>query len=76
MAKLSKHNSKAKAHIDIDGQLEALYDQTMADVYDILMEAYDEVGVKVKEALEQSENLDEYDVELEEEDLDYLDDDE
>jgi hypothetical protein len=58
-----------------DEQLEELYDQAMADIYDILMGAYDEVGVRVKELLDAASELDvEIEVELDDED-DYEDDD-
>jgi hypothetical protein len=35
-------------------ELEQVYEDLMAEVYDILMEAYDKVGVAVKDAIEQA----------------------
>lgn len=42
--------------------MQEVYDTCMAEVYDIFMEAYDKVGVKVKEMLD--DYYPEYDVEL------------
>jgi hypothetical protein len=53
-------------------QVEEMYDQAMADIYDLLMDTYDKVGVRVKELLEEVQYMDdEIEVELEDE----LDDD-
>jgi hypothetical protein len=53
-------------------QVEEMYDQAMADIYDLLMDTYDKVGVRVKELLEEVQYADdEIEVELEDE----LDDD-
>ena len=69
MARLSKSKD-----LDVDSTVEDIYDQAMADVYDILMEAYDKVGVRVQEMLESTQDIE---VELEDDEIeDYLDDDE
>ena len=54
-------------------EVEELYDQAMADIYDTMVESYDKIGVRVKELLEAVEyladNVDEDEVDdLEEDD--------
>jgi translation elongation factor P/translation initiation factor 5A len=56
-------------------QVEQAYDNAMADIYDLLMDTYDKVGVRVKELLEEVQYMDdEIEVELEldeDDDIDY-----
>jgi hypothetical protein len=55
-------------------QVEEMYDQAMADIYDLLMDTYDKVGVRVKELLEEVQYMDdeiEVELELDEDDTDY-----
>lgn len=54
----------------LDEQMDDLYDQAMADIYDILMEAYDKIGVRTRELMESVQDMEVYEVELEDDELD------
>lgn len=78
MAKRGKKDKQSKKPYNAAEGLDDAYDACMADIYDILIKAYDQIGVRVQELLDEpntkadlNEVVDYKDNELDEED--YLD---